>query len=114
MLLAEANQWPTDVIPYFGLGDEFTWRFTFPDATDVHGGEAGGPQSDLTPGSDTGIPEICQWWHLSAHHERANAGDVTEIERDYMYDNYAADKAMRYQRGHSAAAGSHDGNDGGG
>jgi len=24
MLLAEANQWPTDVIPYFGLGDDFT------------------------------------------------------------------------------------------
>jgi len=30
MLLAEANQWPTDVISYFGLGDEFHMAFTFP------------------------------------------------------------------------------------
>src|SRR5258708_24670900 len=30
MLLAEANQWPTDVIPYFGLGDEFHMAFHFP------------------------------------------------------------------------------------
>jgi len=36
-----------DVIPYFGLGDEFHMAFSLsPDATDVHGGEAGGPQSD--------------------------------------------------------------------
>jgi len=30
MLLAEANQWPTDVISYFGLGDEFHMAFHFP------------------------------------------------------------------------------------
>ncbi len=30
MLLAEANQWPTDVRPYYGDGDEFHMAFHFP------------------------------------------------------------------------------------
>ena len=29
MLLAEANQWPSDVRPHFGDGDGATWRSTF-------------------------------------------------------------------------------------
>src|SRR5262249_61567644 len=30
VLLAEANQWPEDVRPYFGDGDEFHMAFHFP------------------------------------------------------------------------------------
>ena len=30
MLLSEANQWPEDVRPYFGDGDEFHMNFHFP------------------------------------------------------------------------------------
>ena len=30
MILAEANQWPTDVRPYFGDGDECHMAFHFP------------------------------------------------------------------------------------
>ncbi|GIW54051.1 MAG: hypothetical protein KatS3mg082_0455 [Nitrospiraceae bacterium] len=30
ILLAEANQWPADVRPYFGDGDEFHMAFHFP------------------------------------------------------------------------------------
>ena len=30
ILLAEANQWPEDVVPYFGEGDEFDMAFHFP------------------------------------------------------------------------------------
>ena len=30
MLLAEANQWPADLRPYFGDGDEFHMAFHFP------------------------------------------------------------------------------------
>src|SRR5256884_9375548 len=30
MFLAEANQWPADLRPYFGDGDEFHMAFNFP------------------------------------------------------------------------------------
>ena len=30
LLLAEANQWPSDLLPYFGQGDEFHMAFNFP------------------------------------------------------------------------------------
>ena len=30
LLLAEANQWPEDLLPYFGSGDEFHMAFNFP------------------------------------------------------------------------------------
>ncbi|HNV69488.1 MAG TPA: alpha-amylase family glycosyl hydrolase, partial [Candidatus Ozemobacteraceae bacterium] len=30
VLLAEANQWPVDLLPYFGSGDEFHMAFNFP------------------------------------------------------------------------------------
>ena len=29
MILAEANQWPSDVRAYFGEGTNAIWRFTF-------------------------------------------------------------------------------------
>jgi maltose alpha-D-glucosyltransferase / alpha-amylase len=30
IFLTEANQWPADVLPYFGEGDEFHMAFHFP------------------------------------------------------------------------------------
>ena len=47
ILLAEANQWPADVVDYFGDGDECHMAFHFPaDAAHVHGGAPGGGQAD--------------------------------------------------------------------
>ncbi len=97
MLLAEANQWPTDVIPYFGLGDEFHMAFHFPlmprmfMAVKLEDRKAIIDILDQTPA----IPEICQWCIFLRNHDELTLEMVTEIERDYMYDNYAADKAMR-------------------
>src|SRR5258708_12094205 len=45
------------------------------------------------------IPEICQWCIFLRNHDELTLEMVTEIERDYMYDNYAADKAMRINVG---------------
>jgi len=101
MLLAEANQWPTDVIPYFGLGDEFHMAFHFPlmprmfMAVKLEDRKAIIDILDQTPA----IPEICQWCIFLRNHDELTLEMVTEIERDYMYDNYAADKAMRINVG---------------
>ena len=47
MLLAEANQWPEDVLPYFGDGDECHMALPLPaDAAHVHGDRPGGPAPD--------------------------------------------------------------------
>ena len=101
MLLAEANQWPTDVIPYFGMGDEFHMAFHFPlmprmfMAVKLEDRKAIIDILDQTPA----IPEICQWCIFLRNHDELTLEMVTEIERDYMYDNYAADKAMRINVG---------------
>jgi len=101
MLLAEANQWPTDVIPYFGLGDEFHMAFHFPLMPRMFMAvklEDRKPIIDILDQTPP-IPEICQWCIFLRNHDELTLEMVTEIERDYMYDNYAADKAMRINVG---------------
>jgi maltose alpha-D-glucosyltransferase/alpha-amylase len=101
MLLAEANQWPTDVIPYFGLGDEFHMAFHFPLMPRMFMAvklEDRKPIMDILEQTPP-IPEICQWCIFLRNHDELTLEMVTEIERDYMYDNYAADKAMRINVG---------------
>ena len=47
VLLAEANQWPEDVRPYFGDGDEFHMAFHFPLMPRLYMGDpARGPAAD--------------------------------------------------------------------
>ena len=101
MLLAEANQWPTDVIPYFGMGDEFHMAFHFPLMPRMFMAvklEDRKPIMDILEQTPP-IPEICQWCIFLRNHDELTLEMVTEIERDYMYDNYAADKAMRINVG---------------
>ena len=45
------------------------------------------------------IPEICQWCIFLRNHDELTLEMVTDIERDYMYDTYATDKAMRINLG---------------
>ena len=62
MLLAEANQWPEDVLPYFGKGDECHMAFHFPLMPRIYMAVA---QEDRHPITDImrqtpDIPEGCQ------------------------------------------------------
>jgi maltose alpha-D-glucosyltransferase/alpha-amylase len=101
MLLAEANQWPTDVISYFGLGDEFHMAFHFPLMPRMFMAvklEDRKPIIDILEQTPP-IPEICQWCIFLRNHDELTLEMVTEIERDYMYDTYATDKAMRINLG---------------
>ena len=101
MLLAEANQWPTDVISYFGLGDEFHMAFHFPLMPRMFMAvklEDRKPIIDILEQTPP-IPEISQWCIFLRNHDELTLEMVTEIERDYMYDTYATDKAMRINLG---------------
>jgi len=101
MLLAEANQWPADVRAYFGDGDEFHTAFNFPlmprmfMAVKLEDRKPIIEILDQTPP----IPENCQWCIFLRNHDELTLEMVTDIERDYMYDEYATDKTMRINLG---------------
>ena len=101
VLLAEANQWPEDVVAYFGDGDECHMAFHFPvmprmfmalrreDATPIL------EILDRTPP----IPDIAQWGLFLRNHDELTLEMVTDEERDYMYAEYAKDPRMKLNLG---------------
>ena len=100
-LLAEANQWPTDVRPYFGDGDECSMAFHFPLMPRIY---VAVRQEDRTPIVDImhqtpEIPASCQWGLFLRNHDELTLEMVTEDERDYMYLAYSADPRMRINLG---------------
>jgi maltose alpha-D-glucosyltransferase/alpha-amylase len=101
MLLAEANQWPTDVRPYFGDGDECHMAFHFPLMPRIYMALR---QEDRLPITDIiaqtpDIPESCQWGLFLRNHDELTLEMVTNDERDYMYLAYSADPRMRVNLG---------------
>ena len=101
VLLAEANQWPEDVVEYFGGGDECHMCFHFPvmprmfmslrreDATPIY------EILERTPA----IPDNCQWGLFLRNHDELTLEMVTDDERDYMYEEYAKDPRMKLNLG---------------
>jgi len=101
MLLAEANQWPADLRSYFGNGDEFHMAFHFPLMPRMFMGlklEDRKPITEILKQTPE-IPEGCQWCLFLRNHDELTLEMVTDMERDYMYDEYAKEKAMRLNLG---------------
>jgi maltose alpha-D-glucosyltransferase / alpha-amylase len=101
MLLAEANQWPEDVVAYFGEGDECHMCYHFPIMPRLFMAiqkEDRRPIVEIlerTPG----IPENCQWGMFLRNHDELTLEMVTDEERDYLYREYATDPRMRLNVG---------------
>ena len=101
MLLAEANQWPSDLRAYFGNGDEFHMAFHFPLMPRMFMGvklEDRKPITEILKQTPE-IPDVCQWCLFLRNHDELTLEMVTDMERDYMYDEYARDKAQRLNLG---------------
>ena len=101
LVLAEANQWPTDVRPYFGDGDECHMAFHFPLMPRIYMALR---QEDRLPITDImaqtpAIPDNCQWGLFLRNHDELTLEMVTADERDYMYLAYSADPRMRINVG---------------
>jgi len=97
MLLAEANQWPEDVVAYFGEEDECHMAFHFPLMPRIFMALR---QEDRYPITEIlkrtpKIPETCQWGLFLRNHDELTLEMVTDGERDYMYQEYANDPRMR-------------------
>jgi maltose alpha-D-glucosyltransferase/alpha-amylase len=101
MLLAEANQWPWDVRPYFGEGDECHMAFHFPLMPRIFMAlrlENAEPIVDIL-GRTPAIPETCQWGLFLRNHDELTLEMVSEEERDYMVIAYARDPYQRLNLG---------------
>ena len=97
ILLAEANQWPADVGAYFGAGDEFHMAFNFPLMPRLFMAlrrEERRPIVDIISHMPS-IPDDCQWGMFLRNHDELTLEMVTNVERDYMYHEYARDPRMR-------------------
>ncbi len=101
MLLAEANQWPEDTVPYFGDGDECHMAFHFPLMPRLFMSarmEDSFPLIDILEQTPE-IPETAQWGIFLRNHDELTLEMVTDEERDYMYRVYARDPHHRVNLG---------------
>jgi maltose alpha-D-glucosyltransferase/alpha-amylase len=101
MLLAEANQWPEDVLQYFGEGDECHMAFHFPLMPRIFMAVAIEDRHPITDimRQTPDIPGNCQWAVFLRNHDELTLEMVTDRERDYLWRYYAADKRMRLNLG---------------
>jgi maltose alpha-D-glucosyltransferase/alpha-amylase len=101
VLLAEANQWPDDVVEYFGDGDQCHMAFHFPVMPRMFMAlrrEEAVPIYEILR-STPQIPETCQWGLFLRNHDELTLEMVTDEERDYMYAEYAKDPRMKLNLG---------------
>src|SRR5215216_5915116 len=101
VLLAEANQWPTDVVDYFGSGDECHMCFHFPLMPRMFMAirrEQRYPITEILAQTPE-IPAGCQWAIFLRNHDELTLEMVTDEERDYMYRTYTLDARARINLG---------------
>jgi maltose alpha-D-glucosyltransferase/alpha-amylase len=101
MLLAEANQWPTDAAEYFGNGNECNMAFHFPLMPRMFMAiqmEDRFPIIEILDQTPK-IPDNSQWAIFLRNHDELTLEMVTDEERDYMYRVYAKDKQSRINLG---------------
>jgi maltose alpha-D-glucosyltransferase/alpha-amylase len=101
VLLAEANQWPSDVVDYFGDGDECHMCFHFPLMPRMFMAlrrESRHPITEILAQTPA-IPDGCQWGIFLRNHDELTLEMVTDDERDYMYTEYAKDPRMKVNIG---------------
>ncbi|TAN21408.1 MAG: maltose alpha-D-glucosyltransferase [Acidobacteria bacterium] len=106
ILLAEANQWPSDVVRYFGQSQpgepaEFHMAFHFPLMPRLFMAvrqETRRPIVDILAQTPP-IPENCQWGLFLRNHDELTLEMCTDEERDYMYYEYAREPRMKLNLG---------------
>ncbi len=103
ILLAEANQWPEDVIEYFGTEEhpEFHMGFHFPVMPRIF---MAIKRADRSPIVDIlrrtpDVPPGCQWATFLRNHDELTLEMVTIDERNFMWDEYAPEPRMRSNLG---------------
>ena len=106
VLLAEANQWPEDTLPYFGEDAEgqstgVQMAFNFPIMPRMYMALRRENRRPLVEMLDLthGIPDDAQWALFLRNHDELTLEMVTDEERDYMYNEYAVNDRFRINMG---------------
>jgi maltose alpha-D-glucosyltransferase/alpha-amylase len=101
VLLAEANQWPADVVEYFGDSDECHMCFNFPLMPRMFMALRRAQRHPITEilAQTPEVPEGCQWGIFLRNHDELTLEMVTDEERDYMWSEYAKDPRMKLNIG---------------
>jgi len=101
ILLAEANQWPQDLRPYFGDGDEFHMAFHFPIMPRIYISLARAERTALVDilHATPPIPDNCQWCTFLRNHDELTLEMVTPEERQWMWETFAPEPRMRINLG---------------
>lgn len=101
LLLSEANQWPEDVVEYFGDGDEMHMNFHFPLMPRLFMALAKGDRSPIEEilARTPALPEACQWGSFLRCHDELTLEMVTPEERQWMWETYSPDPAQRINMG---------------
>lgn len=103
LLLGEANQWPQDVLPYFGTLErpELQMNFHFPLMPRLFMALRQASRTPLveilerTPP----LPAETQWATFLRNHDELTLEMVTPEERDFMWERYAPEPRMRLNLG---------------
>ena len=103
LLLAEANQWPHDLMPYFGTPEnkEFQMCFHFPVMPRLYMALARQDRESVVRimNETPDIPEDCQWATFLRNHDELTLEMVTPEDRDFMWDFYAPEPRQRLNLG---------------
>ncbi|MGH9044190.1 MAG: alpha-amylase family glycosyl hydrolase, partial [Acidimicrobiales bacterium] len=101
ILLAEANGWPGDVADYFGDGDECHLCFHFPLMPRLYMAVRKEQRYPITEilSQTPEIPESTQWAIFLRNHDELTLEQVSEEERDYLFNEYARDERMKRHMG---------------
>jgi maltose alpha-D-glucosyltransferase/alpha-amylase len=101
ILIAEANQPIDELIRYFGSGDEFHLAFHFPLMPRLFLSiqqENAAPLIDVLERSFN-LPADCQWAMFLRNHDELTLEAITEDERSYLWEHFAAEPIMRLNLG---------------
>ncbi len=101
VIIAEANQWPHDLLPYFGDGDEFHMCFHFPVMPRLYMALKQENRTAIVKilADTPEIPEGTQWMTFLRNHDELTLEMVTPEERNWMWAQYAPDPAMKSNLG---------------
>jgi maltose alpha-D-glucosyltransferase/alpha-amylase len=101
VLLAEANQKVSDLMSFFGQGDEFHLAFHFPLMPRlfmaVHQ-ESARPLIEILS-SMPRLPQGCQWAMFLRNHDELTLEMLSDEERSYMLSAFGSTPSMRFNLG---------------
>ncbi|MCB8967183.1 MAG: maltose alpha-D-glucosyltransferase [Ardenticatenaceae bacterium] len=103
VLIAEANQWPQDLLPYFGTPQhpEFHVCFHFPIMPRLYMALKKGDKTPIVDilNQTPPIPQGTQWMTFLRNHDELTLEMVTAEEREWMWQQYAPEPRMRLNMG---------------